>query len=177
MEVRELVERLRQGDVAAFDVAYDRYRPRIFAFLSRLAGRRDIAEDLLQETFLRLAKHARSLAPETNLSAWLFTVARNLHVSHRRALFVDVDRLLRFGLAPRDAPPTPFERAAGAEAAARIEAAIDRLPAKYREVILLSCVDGLTPAEVAAILGLSPEAARQRLSRARGMIREELDHE
>jgi RNA polymerase sigma-70 factor (ECF subfamily) len=73
-----LVAGIRSGDTAAFDRAYELYRPRLFAFLLRLSRRRAIAEDLLDETWLRLVAHAGSLRPDTRLAAWLFTVARNL---------------------------------------------------------------------------------------------------
>src|SRR5262245_5384316 len=99
----ELVLRLRRGEEAAFDAAYDLYRRRLFGFLARLSGRRDVAEDLLQETFLRLAAKARLLAEDTNLRAWLFAVARNLFISHRRAVVVDLDRIERFRIFRRDA--------------------------------------------------------------------------
>src|SRR4029450_2073759 len=80
-----LVERLREGDAEAFDDVYAAFNTRLFTFLVRLSRRRDIAEDLLEETWLRLVKHARRLRPDTRLGAWLFTVARNLHVSFSRS--------------------------------------------------------------------------------------------
>ncbi len=175
---RELVAALRRGEAAAFDVAYDRHRPRLFGFLARLAGRRDVAEDLLQETFLRLAARATALAEETNLKAWLFAVARNLFISHHRALVVDLDRLERFRLFRRDHGPTattPFEALAGSETERRLEAALAALPQKYREVVLLIGVERMNPAEAATILRLKPDAVRQRLSRARGMMKKTLE--
>src|SRR5262245_65663621 len=80
-----LVARLRDGDTGAFDEVYGAYRSRIFAFLLRMSRSRTIAEDLLDETWLRLVRHACSLSPDTRLGPWLFTVARNLYWSHRRA--------------------------------------------------------------------------------------------
>jgi RNA polymerase sigma factor (sigma-70 family) len=167
-----LVERLRAGEPAAFDEAYAAYRPRLFGFLVRLTRRRDLAEDLLQETWIRLAKNARRLAPDTNLRAWLYTVARNLYLSHRRWVLIDLDRLAAL------TPPkglgadalTPFDLASASETERRLEAALSRIPLKYREVLLLVGVDGMEHAEAAAILELKPDALRQRLLRARGML-------
>jgi RNA polymerase sigma-70 factor (ECF subfamily) len=88
-----LVERLRLGDEAAFDEIYDTYRARLFAFLVRLSRRRDVAEDLLEETWLRVVTHASSLAPDTRLLPWLFTVARNLYWSYCRSRLLDEERL------------------------------------------------------------------------------------
>ena len=111
-----LVARLRSGDTEAFDAIYDEYRPRIFGFLLRLSRRRTVAEDLLDETFLRLVRHAAALRADTNLGAWLFTVARNLYWSHRRASALEDDAdplaLSLWPIATRD--PSPFELAAGA---------------------------------------------------------------
>src|SRR6478672_6568524 len=81
---RSLLARLRAGDTAAFDEVYDAYRPRVFAFLLRMSRNRTLAEDLLDETWLRLVRHATRLLPDTRLGAWLFTVERNLYWSHRR---------------------------------------------------------------------------------------------
>src|SRR5690242_12985197 len=86
-----LIARLRAGDAEAFDALYATYRPRIFGFLLRLSRRRPVAEDLLDETFLRLVRHAPALRPDTNIGAWLFTVARNLYWSHRRASALEDD--------------------------------------------------------------------------------------
>src|SRR5678815_769623 len=84
-----LVERLRQGDLDAFDEVYAAFNTRLFTFLVRLSRRRDVAEDLLEETWMRLVKHAQRLRPDTRLGPWLFTVARNLHVSHIRSRLLE----------------------------------------------------------------------------------------
>src|SRR5215467_12176138 len=84
-----LMEGLRQGDAAAFDAVYAAFNTRLFTFLVRLSCRRDVAEDLLEETWLRLVKHARRLRTDTRLAPWLFTVARNLHVSFIRARLLE----------------------------------------------------------------------------------------
>ena len=78
-----------RGDRAAFDRVYELYRPRLFAFLLRLSRSRTVAEDLLDETWLRLVAHAASLRPDTRLASWLFTVARNLYWTHRRSRLLE----------------------------------------------------------------------------------------
>ncbi len=174
----ELVTALRRGDHDAFDTIYDRYRPRVFAFLARLSGERALAEDLLQETFVRLARRARDLDPTTRLLPWLFTVARNLFVDHRRRVLLDFDRLRDLALwssRPRRVEETPFDSTSASETERRVEAALLRLPAKYREAVLLVGVEGLTPNEAAGILDVSPDALRQRLSRGRARLRDILE--
>lgn len=171
----ELVALLRAGDRQAFDRAYDLYRGRVFGFLVRLSGRRDVAEDILQETWMRLARSARSLSEDTKLDAWLFTVARNLYVSWVRRRAIDLDRIRALRAPAASAPRVlPFDEVAGKELRERLEQAIAELPMSYREVILLVCVEGLEPEEVGRILGLKPEALRQRLSRARAMVKESI---
>jgi RNA polymerase sigma-70 factor (ECF subfamily) len=168
---RAIVESLRQGDARAFDAAYALYRARLYGFLARSTRDRALAEDLLQETWLRLATHAHRLAPDTHLAAWLFTVARNLHVSHRRWNFITEDRLRSLRLFRRDNDPdTPFDLTAASQAERRLEHAVAALPPAQREVLLLVTVEGFEPAEVARMLGLKPEAIRQRLSRARAFV-------
>ncbi len=171
---RALVARLRARDTAAFDEAYDRYRPRVFGFLLRLTQQRALAEDLLQETFLRLATKASGLAEDTRVQAWLFTVARNLFLSHRRWVLLDLDRIGALGKSPAPPPPTPYERSAARETNERLERALARLPVKYREVMLLVAVEGLSPSEAAVIVDVKPEALRQRLRRAREMLADAL---
>ena len=128
-----------------------------------------MAEDLLEETWLRLVTRAPELTDDTRLGPWLFTVARNLFASWCRHRAVDESRILDFALSWPGAMPreSPFESAARGETERRLEAALARLPARDREVLLLVAGEDLSPAEAAAALGLSPEAARKRLQRAR----------
>lgn len=170
-----MVAGLRRAESAAFDAAYNFYRPRLWSFLMRLARDRQVAEDLLQETWFRLARHATRLEENTELGGWLFTVARNLFISHRRWVWMDGDRLRELGLWPRRTEDTPFDVATGSETERRVEAAIGALPAKYREVLLLVAVEKFEPSQVATMVGLTPEAVRQRLARARAMIAERLE--
>jgi DNA-directed RNA polymerase specialized sigma24 family protein len=81
----QLVERLRTGDPDAFDEVHEALNGRLYNFLARLSNRRDVAEDLLSETWLRLVEHAQRLRPDTRLAPWLFTVARHLYASHCRS--------------------------------------------------------------------------------------------
>jgi RNA polymerase sigma-70 factor (ECF subfamily) len=170
-----LVYGLRRGDAAAFDVIYERYRARIFSFLLRLSRNRTLAEDLLDEVWLRLVMNARKLREDTNLPAWLFTVARNLYWSARRNSPAHEDRDGWLWPEPQRWP-SPYELAAAGELERNIETALAALAPHHREVLLLVGIEGLTPAEAAAVCGVSPEALRQRLSRARAALAERLVH-
>ena len=172
-----LVSRLQAGDTAAFDELHAELNARLFSFLLRLTRRRDVAEDLLEETWLRLVSHAKRLRPDTRLSPWLFTVARNLYVSYRRSrLLEDTHASSLIGLWPSGTTrPSPFEETTMNETERRIEAALASLPADYREVLLLVGVEGFRPVDAARVCGISPEALRQRLSRARALLMRRLE--
>jgi RNA polymerase sigma-70 factor, ECF subfamily len=171
-----LVTGLRAGDAAAFDLAFERYRARIYSFLLRLTRDATLAGDLNQEVWLRLASHARGLQSNTALAPWLFTVARNLFVSHRRWALLDRDRLAELGLwRSRVEIPTPLDKAVVAEVHGLLERAIAALPAAQRELILLISVEGFSIDAVANMLDVRQETLRKRLSRARAAIKKALE--
>ena len=161
-----LVERLRSGDRGAFRDLYGQFSQPTFGFLLRLAGRRDVAEDLHQEVWLSIARHATRLAPETDLAAWIFTVARNRFRSSGRrwhpAAVVTAEPALERQVATAPAADDPGCR--------DLERAVASLPEVHREVLLLMAIEGLDAARAAAVLGIRPEAARQRLARARAAL-------
>ncbi len=169
-ELAPLVARLRGRDASAFDAVYARYHERVFRFLLRLTGRRQVAEDLFQETWIAVARDAHTLADGSDLAAWIFTVARNRYRTHRRWALLDVTRIFSFGAEIDVESPSPEgEVVARAEAASAREAFASLSPAA-REVLLLAVGEGLEAPRVAEVLGVSPEAARQRLSRARAEL-------
>jgi RNA polymerase sigma-70 factor (ECF subfamily) len=171
----QLVGRIRAGDPDAFDVVYAEFNTRLFAFLARLARSREVAEDLLEETWLRLVENADRLREDTHLAPWLFTVARNLYVSYCRSRMLDDAHAADLiGLWPAGHHSTPFEETAAHELERRLEAGLASLPITYREVLLLVAVEGLRPAEAAQVCGISPEALRQRLSRGRALLAQRL---
>ena len=173
----ELVRRMRTGDAGAFDAIHAEFNGRLFSFLARLSRRRDVAEDLLDETWLRFVDRAHRLKADTRLGPFLFTVARNLYVSYCRArMLEDTQSADAIGLWPLGTPrPSPFESTVANETGRRLDEAIASLPAAHREALLLVAVEGMKPAEAAAVCGTTPEAMRQRLSRARAAIARHLD--
>lgn len=172
-----LIEQLRGGDVNAFDHVYATYNVRLFSFLVRLSRRRDTAEDLAQETWLKFAKAAPSLRTDTRLAPFLFTIARNAYISHRRWALLDISRLVTYGqsaLSASLAVETPDLTHERATEITRLDQALGRLPVASREVLLLVGAEDLGHDHVAAMLGISPTALRQRLCRARNQLTTEL---
>jgi RNA polymerase sigma-70 factor (ECF subfamily) len=169
----ELLRRLHAGDAAAFDAAYERYAPRLYRFLLRLCKNREAAEDVLQETWLRLATRANELAADTDLAAWLFTVARNAWVSRAR----HDGRLVELGADDRSAgDPNPEASSVLASSVRALERALAALSESDREILLLVGVEELTHSAAAAVLGVGDVAFRQRLHRARSRLAAELAH-
>lgn len=171
LELR-LVARLRTGDPAAFEAVHEAFNGRLFNFLARLSNKRDVGEDLLEETWLRLVKHARRLRPDTRLGPWLFTVARHVHASYCRSrLLEDSHGGGLIGLWPHGRPgPSPFEALEAGETGRRLATALASLPLGYREALLLVLVQGLRHSEAAEMCGVTTEAMRQRVSRGRALL-------
>jgi len=170
-----LVVRLRAGDTTAFDEIYDTLNPRLLSFLRRMARNSTVAEDLLEETWLRLVLTREDLHPDTHLVPWLFTVARNLFLSYCRSRAREqtfTSDLM--SLWPDQLARSPFEIASTNEFERCLETALGELPPRYREVLLLVGIEGLRPADAALVCGISGEALRQRLSRARLLLGQRL---
>ena len=163
--------RVRDGSVAAFQNLYERHHRSLFTFLLRLLADRPTAEDLLQETFLRVYLHRETYRPTAAFRTWLFTIARNLAFDHLRRGGIawenpaDKDQ---FAEIP-DASPSPLRHV---EAAEQLEDALRQLPPGQREVLLLSRYAGLSHAEIVQVTGSSPEAIRVALHRALSRLRD-----
>ncbi len=172
-----LILALRRGETAAFDAVYTHYRARIFGYLARLSGRRDLAEDLVQETFLRLVRFAPRLDDDSRLDVWLYAVARNLYVSHVRWAIVDADRKLSVGQGFLDerAEPSAFDMTLATELERNVEKALSSLPLVYREALVLVAVERLSTEDAARVLDLNLAALRQRLSRGRKLLAQAMD--
>jgi RNA polymerase sigma-70 factor, ECF subfamily len=164
----ELVYRFRSGDESAFDALLERYRSPVFNFVYRLLGNTADAEDVAQETFVRVYQKMDSYRPEEKFSTWLFAIARH------RAL----DRLRyrqRHPTTPLDAAPEPSSTsnaAADRELGEQIAAAIQKLPEDQRTAIILSEYHDLSHSEIATIMGCSEKSVESRLYRARKTLRE-----
>lgn len=170
---RTVIDRLRAGDASAFDAVYAAEKAGLYGFLLRLSRDTHVSADLFQNVWLKLAKHATSLRPDSNIRAWLYTVARREYVSFRRAQALDVSRLL---VLDRERGESPADTSLDSQLSA-LKAALGCLADPDREVLLLSSAEGLDSDQVAAILGISNAALRQRLARARRRLAAALSSE
>lgn len=162
-----LMDEVRAGSPTAFESLYDRHHRSVFTFLLRSLGERQKAEDLLQETFLRVFAHREGWRPTAAFRTWLFTIARNLVIDQLRRRIggpePDTDEALE---TLADPGATPLQRAEAGELGERLQAAVLRLPPSQREVLLLSRFSGLSHEEIAEITGASAGAVRVTLHRA-----------
>jgi RNA polymerase sigma-70 factor (ECF subfamily) len=183
-----LLAAYRAGDVAAFEALLARYEKPIWSYLRRFVRQDEVAEDLLQEVFMRVVRDAQDAgAPswkgQAKFSTWLYTIARNLCVDRaRRQVHRSAASLDAGGDDAADAPqslhdriPSPDRAAdavvAGRQAAARIDGAIATLPDDQREVFLMREVMELSFAEIAAAVGASEPTVKSRMRYALEKLR------
>ncbi len=168
---QETLTLLGRRDPRGFDQAYAKYGARLFSFLTRLVGRaeRHLAEDLLQQMFLRLAEFGPELRADSDLRAWLYTVARNAFLGQvrRHRLSTETSNLELLA----DYSPDAEARLMLGD----VEQALSRLRVEDRELLLLVGGEGLEPLAVAKVLGIEPPTLRKRLERARQRLLQELE--
>jgi RNA polymerase sigma-70 factor (ECF subfamily) len=175
--------RLAGGHDAALNDLMDRHAQRLFHFLCRMLGNEDDANDLAQETFVRVFQHRATYKPDYKFGTWLFTIAANLSRNHLRwrsrhpTTSLDTpsqgtDQNLGGVLPASD--PSPTDAAVTEERTKAVRAAVQSLPDDLREAIVLCEWDDLTLADAAAVLQTTPKAVESRLYRARNLLREEL---
>jgi RNA polymerase sigma-70 factor (ECF subfamily) len=184
----QLLAAYRAGDVAAFEALLGRYEKPIWSYLRRFVRQDEVAEDLLQEVFLRVVRDAQDAgAPgwkgQAKFSTWLYTIARNLCVDrarrqvHRAAASLDAggDDATDAPLSLHDRLPSPDRPAdavvAGRQAAARIDRAVAALPEDQREVFLMREVMELSFAEIASVVGASEPTVKSRMRYALEKLR------
>jgi RNA polymerase sigma-70 factor (ECF subfamily) len=177
------MERLIAGHDAALNDLMERHAKPVFHFLCRMLGNEDDANDLAQETFVRVFKSRGSFRAEQKFSTWLFTIAANLARNHFRwrtrhpnisldAENPETEQSLGSTLPANN--PAPNEQALTAERAKAVRLAVSKLPEDLREAMVLCEWEERSVAEAAAILETTPKAVESRLYRARQILRARL---
>jgi RNA polymerase sigma-70 factor (ECF subfamily) len=178
----EVVERVKGGDTALFEVLMRRYNQRVYRVVRSILGNETEAEDVMQEAYVRAYVHLDQFANRASFATWLTKIAvyEALARARRSNRYAAIDA--ESELPPRDGaalPPTdrdPERRLFDNEMKTLLEAAIDSLAPDYRAAFVLREVEGLTTAEAAECLGVSEDVVKTRLHRARSLLRDELYH-
>jgi len=150
----ELLARFRTGDPDAFDLLVERYQGRLLRLAGAALGDSSSAEDVVQETFVRLLRHAPEPGPNGAVGGWLFRVCRNLACDTMRTEIREKRRRERASV-PGLAPSGP-EGAAEAELREIVARELDRLPAREGDVLRRKLQEGQTYREIAAATGMAP---------------------
>ncbi len=172
----ELMLNVQKGDMAAFEVLYERYHKQLYHFILRFIKERPTAEDILQETFLRLLKGKKRFRKDPRFSTYLFTIARNLCLDalksweRRHMLLSQEDEIERAA----DKSKGPDKILEETEMGKNIQSAIEALPADQREVLILSKYSGLSYDGIARIVNSTPAAVKQKAYRAMLFLKQKL---
>jgi RNA polymerase sigma-70 factor (ECF subfamily) len=183
-----LAARAAAGDTSAFETIVTRYQARIFRLACRLTSDSD-ASDVLQETFLQIYRHLPSFRGDAQFGTWVYRIAMNAALMHRRAARRRPADSLESYLPQFDtegthaATPAELRVVSNADEhldqqtlAAKARHAVARLPDLYREAFVLRDLEDMPTTLVAQMLGIEPATVRQRVHRARLMLRGYLSH-
>lgn len=181
----ELMERYRKGSRDAFEELFARYQGKLIHFAFRMTGDQAKAEEAAQETFLRIARAAFTWQPKAKFTTWMYTIARRTTLNFIRDEKDDADKVpIHPGEENEDGSPAlqlagpnalgPEEMAWSAQIQERFVEALQGLPETYRSAFILNRGEGLSYEEVAAVLGISVQAVKSRIFRAREMLMESL---
>ncbi len=178
----------QQGREAAFRELIRRYERPVFSLIFRMVRDRETAEDLSQETFIKVLNHVDKYRPEFKLSSWLFKIANNVAIDHLRRRQLDTVSMdgsphaatateieaTSFDVEARQ--ETALEELESKELGSAIERAIATLRPEYRSCIMLRHVEGRSYEEIAATLDLPLGTVKTYIHRARHQLRDALGH-
>ena len=176
---------MRDDPELRFQQVYDEYHVKIFRYLTRIVGQGE-AEDLTQEVFVKVGQSLETFRGESQLSTWIYRIATNAtldrlrepSVRHGREKLLPVEAIAEIkadeDIRTGELKPSTEQRLIRDEMNGCIREIIQTLPEQYRSVIVLSEMEGLKDGEIAEILGLTLQAAKVRLHRARAKLRKEL---
>ncbi len=172
---RQEMRAIAAGNTAALQRLIDREAPRLLRFAHGMLGSLDEAEDVVQDTLIRLWENAARWTPDARVSTWLHRVCYNRAIDSLRRRRAFVDETALEGLADESEPADAA--LVRTETALSVAAAIERLPARQRTAVLLFHVQGLPQRESAEVMGVSETAFESMLARARRRLRRWLNEE
>ncbi len=166
---------LRRRDPDLLDRLIEQYQHRLLRYLVHLSGSRELAEDLFQETWIRVLERGHQYDGKHEFSTWLYAVARNLTIDYlRKKSPVSLNGLMENeehpSLEPADTGPMAWEVVQQHEQAERVSAALVSIPAEYRETVVLRFQEGLALEEIATVTGAPLGTVKSRLYRGLNML-------
>jgi RNA polymerase sigma-70 factor (ECF subfamily) len=169
-ESTEIAHGLRRRDPDLLDRLIEQYQHRLLRYLVYLTGRRELAEDLFQETWIRVLERGHQFDDKYTFSTWLFAVARNLTIDYmRRKQPASLDGLLNDGETSFDVPATgqasAFDMTLQHEQNEQISAGMLHLPAEYREALVLRFQEGMSLEEIASVASVPLGTVKSRIYR------------
>ena len=179
MTDEEVVERVRVGETALFEVLMRRYNQRLYRTVRSILGNNEEAEDVTQDAYVRSYMHLDQFDGRAKFSTWLTKIAVHEALARlrKRQKFVEIDDAsgpTEEGMSLKSKEPSPEQEVLTHTLKVVLEAAIDRLPQAYRSVFMLREVEQLDTAETALCLDISEGAVKVRLHRARVLLRKEI---
>src|SRR5205807_1801465 len=166
---------LRRRDPDLLDRLIEQYQHRLLRYLVYLSGNRELAEDLFQETWIRVLERGHQYDGKHEFSTWLYAVARNLTIDYlRKKSPLSLDGLMEdeehAALEPADTRPMAWEVVQQHEHAERVSAALASIPTEYREAVVLRFHEGLALNEIATVTGARLGTVKSRLYRGLNML-------
>jgi RNA polymerase sigma-70 factor (ECF subfamily) len=179
-ETSAIARGLRRRDPDLLDRLIEQYQHQLLRYLVYLSGNRELAEDLFQETWIRVLERGHQYDGQHEFSTWLYAVARNLTIDYlRKKSPVSLDGLMEdedhAPMEPVDAHPMAWEVVAQHEQAERIGAALIGIPAEYRETVVLRFQEGLALEEIATVTGAKLGTVKSRLYRGLNLLMSRLE--
>jgi len=174
LQDRSLMERIHSGDPSALESVLERYWSPLVSYADRLLSDQDAAEDVVQETMVRLWNQRTEWTPSQQLQGFLYRIARNLALNERSKKEVRRDWAHRHGDQDRKRPPTPLELTERAELRALLDEAVEALPPRRREVFILARYHGHSYRQIAEIMDISPQTVANQMSAALDELRDRL---
>jgi RNA polymerase sigma-70 factor (ECF subfamily) len=179
-EASAIARGLRRRDPDLLDRLIEQYQHRLLRYLVYLSGNRELAEDLFQETWIRVLERGHQYDGKHEFSTWLYAVARNLTIDYlRKKSPVSLDGLMedeeRAPLEPADTRPMAWEVVQQHEQAERISAALVGIPVEYRETVVLRFQEGLALEEIATVTGAKLGTVKSRLYRGLNLLMGQLE--
>jgi RNA polymerase sigma-70 factor, ECF subfamily len=179
-ETSAIARGLRRRDPELLDRLIEQYQHRLLRYLVYLAGNRELAEDLFQETWIRVLERGHQYDGRHEFSTWLYAVARNLTIDYlRRKNPVSLDGLMESEdhapMEPADTRPEAWQVVEQHQQAERINAALLSIPAEYRETVVLRFQEGMALNEISAVTGAPVGTVKSRLYRGLNLLMGQLE--